>query len=47
MACKRREEGKVPYKYNATLSDISFIRVARSDGPSGNRKSIPEDPEAL
>ena len=31
----------------ATLSNRTFIQVAQSDGPSVNRKSISEDPEAL
>ena len=50
VACKRREENPVQKQRDsvaATIRQNFFIQVARSDGPSGNRQSIPEDPEAL
>ena len=50
VACKRKEEDKVLYKYNAIVlpqlyQTEFFVQLAGPDGPSGNRQSIPEDPE--
>ena len=52
VACKRREEHRVLYKYNAivlpqTLSDRTIIRSHDQMGHQGDRQSISEDPEAL